>query len=235
MSAPPKKTSHRKSSLTREEHARATRERLLAAAALFFESHPASELTLPKLARLAGVTPPTAYANFRTVDDLMRSLYEWVLPHLGTRDPLPPPSLLHELPRGRFPRFALYQGLLRAIWTSSSWSGHRSCTRSAYVDAALENLRSVAPHLDNRTLLTALGPVMAFSYPPMWQWLRDVIGMSEEEAEQAAVWATRSLVAALASTPPSVQDAGKRAAYNREAADPGASPMTAVRRTKKKR
>jgi hypothetical protein len=70
------------------------------------------------------------------------------------------------------------------------------------VETALDNLRSVAPDLDDRALLGALGPIMSFSYPPMWQWLRDVLGMSEEEAEQAAVWATRSLVAALASAPP---------------------------------
>jgi AcrR family transcriptional regulator len=191
-----------KTGATRDEQAHATRERLLLAAARFFESHPASELTLPKLARLAGVTPPTAYTNFGTVDNLMRSLYEWLLPQLGTREPLPAPARLHDVPRERFPRFAKHQGLLRAIWTSSSWSGHRSRTRSRYVETALENLRSVAPDLDDRALLVALGPIMSFSYPPMWQWLRDVLGMSEEEAEQAAVWATRSLVAALASAPP---------------------------------
>jgi AcrR family transcriptional regulator len=191
-----------KTGATRDEQAHATRERLLLAAARFFESHPASELTLPKLARLAGVTPPTAYTNFGTVDNLMRSLYEWVLPQLGTRDPLPAPARLHEVPRERFPRFAKHQGLLRAIWTSASWSGHRSRTRTRYVETALENLRGVAPDLDDRALLVALGPIMAFAYPPMWQWLRDVLGMSEEEAEQAAVWATRSLVAALESAPP---------------------------------
>ncbi len=186
----------------RDLHAHATRERLLVAAAGFFELHPASELTLPKLARLAGVTPPTAYTNFGTVDNLMRSLYEWVLPRLGTRDPLPAPARLHEVPSERFPRFAKHQGLLRAIWTSASWSGHRGRTRARYVETALENLRSVAPNLDDRALLVALGPIMSFSYPPMWQWLRDVLDMSEDEAEQAAVWATRSLVAALASAPP---------------------------------
>ena len=84
------------------------------------------------------------------------------------------------------------------------------------MDSALENLRSVAPHLDDRALVMALGPVMSFSYPPMWQWLRDVLGMTEEEAEQAAVWATRSLVAALASAPPAVEDAGTGAPSERK-------------------
>ena len=204
-----KRPARAKAPLTREEQAHATRERLLSAAAIFFESHPASELTLPKLARLAGVTPPTAYTNFGTVDNLMRSLYEWVLPQLGTRDPLPPPARLHEVPHERFPRFAKHAGLLRAIWTSASWNGHRSRTRARYVETALDNLRSLAPHLDDRALLVALGPVMSFSYPPMWQWLRDVLGMTEEEAEQAAIWATRSLVAALASAPPTMQGAEK--------------------------
>lgn len=188
----------------RDVQAAKTREHLLETAARFFESHPASELSLPKLARLAGVTPPTAYANFATVDELMGALYEWVLPRLGTRDPLPPPDRLHEVPLERFPRFAQYAGLLRSIWTSASWSQHRGRTRAKYTEAALGNLRSIAPRLSEREMLVALGPIIAFSYPPMWQWLRDIVGLSEEEAEQAAVWATRALVSALRTKPSSV-------------------------------
>jgi AcrR family transcriptional regulator len=186
----------------RAVHAAATRERLLAAATAFFEEHPASELTLPKLARLAGVTPPTAYANFGTVESLMRSLYEWVLPRLGTRDALPAPSRLHEIPAARFPRFEAHAGLLRAIWTSGSWSGHRSRTRSSYVEAALENLQAASPRLTRHDALLALGPVMAFAYPPMWQWLRDVMGLSRDEAEAAASWAMKALVVAAGRSPP---------------------------------
>ena len=181
----------------RDEQAARTRDRLLKAAARFFDAHPSSEMTLPKLARLAGVTPPTAYANFGTVQHLMEALYEWILPRLGTRSPLPPPDRLHELPRERFPRFAAHAGLLRSTWTSGSWSRHRKDTRSEYIQRALDNLRPVAPDLGERELLTALSPIIAFSYPPMWQWMRDVMGLTEEEAEDAAVWATRSLVAAL--------------------------------------
>lgn len=168
---------------------------------------------MPKLARLAGVTPPTAYANFGTVDELMRALYEWVLPRLGTRDTLPPPDRLHEVPLERFPRFAEHAGLLRSIWTSASWSQQRGRTRAKYTDAALANLRTIAPRLSERDLLVALGPISAFSYPPMWQWLRDIVGLSEEEAEQAAVWATRALVSALQTRPPSsASETGSRPA-----------------------
>ena len=185
-------------SAKRDEQAARTRDLLLRTAAAFFETHPASELTLPKLARLAGVTPPTAYANFKNVSELMSALYDWVLPHLGTREPLPPPERLHELPELRFPRFSAHAGLLRAVWTSSAWSRHRGRTRAAYVNMALRNLQSAAPQLRGRALLVALGPIISFAYPPMWQWLRDVMGLSETEAERAASWAMRSLVTALA-------------------------------------
>ena len=186
----------------RELHAARTRERLLATAARFFEKHPASELTLPKLARLARVTPPTAYAHFGTVERLMEALYDWLLPQLGTRDPLPPPERLDELPPARFARFAAHGGVLRAIWTSGSWSRHRSRTRAAYIQSALANLGMLSPPPDAQQALLALGPIMAFSYPPMWQWLRDVTGLDDEEAAEAASWATAALVEALRTSPP---------------------------------
>jgi AcrR family transcriptional regulator len=178
-----------------------TRERLLAAAARFFERHPASELTLPKLARLARVTPPTAYTHFGSVERLMEAMYDWLLPQLGTRDPLPVPQELHELPRLRYPRFARHAGVLRSIWTSGTWSRHRGRTRGAYTQTALDNLR-LLPGVTSRQARLALGPIMAFSYPPMWQWLLDVAGLEEHEAEAAAAWATEALVAALRDKPP---------------------------------
>lgn len=179
-----------------------TKERLLETAAAFFELHPRSALSLPALARLAGVTPPTVYANFGTIQTLMDELYAWVLPRLGTREALPPPERLHEVPLARFPRFAEHAGLLRSTWTSGSWSERRKETRTSYIEHALANLREGIPALSERDALIALGPVMAFSYPPMWQWLRDVLGLNQEDAELAAVWATRSLVTALKTAPP---------------------------------
>jgi AcrR family transcriptional regulator len=181
----------------RQEQAARTTERLLEAAARFLETHPGSELTLPQLARLAGVTPPTAYTNFGTVEQLYRMLYDSLQPRLGTRDPIVPPHQLHEVPPKRFPRFEEQGGLLRAIWSSTSWSRYRKSSRQPYLDQARQNLKGVAPEADEETLLLAMGPIMAFSYPPMWHWLRDVIGMDEEQAAAAAAWATRALVDAL--------------------------------------
>jgi AcrR family transcriptional regulator len=181
----------------RQEHAARTTERLLKAAARFLETHPGSELTLPQVARLAGVTPPTAYTNFGTVEQLYRMLYDSLQPRLGTRDPIVPPDRLHEVPLERFPRFEAQGGLLRAIWSSASWSRYRSSSRRPYLDQARANLKDLAPEADEETLLMAMGAIMAFSYPPMWHWLRDVIGMDEEQAAAAAAWATRALVETL--------------------------------------
>jgi AcrR family transcriptional regulator len=222
---PTKRTREPKSS-TRDEQAAQTTRRLLEAAADFLATHPASELTLPKLARLAGVTPPTAYTNFKTVDNLLHSLYDWLQPQLGTRDPLVAPERLHDVPRERFPRFDAHGGLLRSIWASASWSRHRSASRQSYIVQARENLRSVAPDQGDEALLLAMGPIMAFSYPPMWQWLRDVVGLTEEQTEEAAAWAIEALVAALRERPPTV--ASKPARRPRK----GAVESVKKRRTK---
>ena len=103
----------------------------------------------------------------------MRELYQWILPKLGTREPLPPASALSQLPSIRYPRFSRYRGVLRSIWTSSSWSQQRSKTRAAYIEKAEAVLQAGMAGQSPAQIRQALGPIMSFAYPPMWQWLRD--------------------------------------------------------------
>jgi AcrR family transcriptional regulator len=190
------------SSPLRQGQTARTRELLLETAAGFLATHDLDELSLPGLARLARMSPPTAYAHFPTMDDLLRGLYDWLQPQLRTREPPPPPDDLDELPRIRYPLYAQHGRLLRAVWNSASWTRQRHPTRWPYIRRLVENLRPIAPGLSDRMLNVGAAAITVFGYPPMWMWLRDAWGLDDEDATLAAEWATRTLVEALRTAPP---------------------------------
>ena len=59
----------------REAQAALTRERILMAAKTYLEKHDIETLSLRHLAELADVSPPTVYAHFPTVDDLVAAFF----------------------------------------------------------------------------------------------------------------------------------------------------------------
>ena len=71
-------TSRTYQSPLREAQAALTRERILMAAKTYLEHNNIETLSLRQLAELAGVSPPTVYAHFATVDDLVAAFFQWL-------------------------------------------------------------------------------------------------------------------------------------------------------------
>ena len=62
----------------REAQAALTRERILMAAKTYLEHRDIETLSLRQLAELAGVSPPTVYTHFATIDDLVAAFFKWL-------------------------------------------------------------------------------------------------------------------------------------------------------------
>ena len=61
----------------RDAQAALTRERILMAAMGYLEKHDIETLTLRHVAELSGVSPPTVYAHFPTMEALVSAFFQW--------------------------------------------------------------------------------------------------------------------------------------------------------------
>ena len=181
----------------REAQAALTRERILMAAKTYLENHDLETLSLRHLAELADVAPPTVYAHFPTVDDLVAAFFAWLRPRLGLQKPLPPLDDFSELPKALFPNYETYGALLRNLMNKPSWDRQRSADaeqrHGRWIAAVSEALPDLTPEQRRRGAML----VSAFWAPTVWRWLMDTCDFTPKEAEQVAAWAIDALVAAL--------------------------------------
>lgn len=181
----------------REAQAALTRERILMAAKTYLEKHDIETLSLRQLAELAGVSAPTVYAHFPTVDDLVAAFFAWLRPRLGLQKPLPPLDDFAELPKALFPNYEAYGALLRNLMNKPSWDRQRSADaeqrHGRWIAAVAEALPDLAPEQRRRGAML----VSAFWAPTVWRWLMDTCDFTPKEAEQVAAWAIDALVTAL--------------------------------------
>ena len=193
----------------REAQAALTRERILMAAKNYLERYDIETLTLRRLADLAGVSPPTVYAHFATVDDLVAAFFQWLKPRLGLQKPLPSLGELGELPKDLFPAYETYGALLRNLMNKPSWDRQRIADRGERHGRWIAGIGDALPHLTAEQRRRGALAVSAFWTPTVWRWLIDTCGFEPKEAEQVASWAISALVDALkgdvsglADTPP---------------------------------
>lgn len=184
----------------RESQAAHTRERLLAATHDLLISGGADALTLPKLAKSIGVTAPTAYHHFPTVDALLTAfMTEWLRPRLGLSvsklTELTAVELM-TLAEANYPRYEQHSAVLTAVMDSPTWNRIRVASISERAERAARNFHPGGDH-DRRELATRLGPVYVLAAPQAWRWLRETWGLTDDEAEQAATWAMHTLLNAL--------------------------------------
>src|SRR5262245_20247323 len=109
------------SSSIRDAQVEQTRAHLLDTARALLAEGGLDALTLPKLAQAAGVSVPTVYRHFPTVDDLTRAFLESLRPRVGQtleRQLPEDPGRLPALPRENYPRYEAEAALLRPLMDS---------------------------------------------------------------------------------------------------------------------
>ncbi len=181
----------------RQQQVAATRERILHACAELVARQTSLDVSIPELARAAGVSQPTVYRYFPTKRDLFGALatlqFERVAAGL---DPRTPDELADALPT-IFRRALELEGLLR--WTLATPLGSSGRpTRDRRLDILRRVVTSTdlgahdtAEHLP-RLLLLLSSPIAAL------YWM-DYLGLSLDEATQTAAWGIRALAAHSAS------------------------------------
>lgn len=178
----------------REQHASATRERILSAVAELLERDDAEELTMPGVAEASGVSLRTIYRHYPTREQLLEAAGRWIGDELFE----------HPYPRDLDEVADLYQvgcrdfddrpGLVRAMAFSQLGQrarGYRRRERLQAIRRALQaELSDVAqPELRRaEAILAYLHNMLAYTT------LREESGLSGDEIGEAVGWAIRTLV-----------------------------------------
>jgi len=181
----------------REQQADGTRTRILDAAVRVMARGIAT-LSIPEVAREAGVSVPTVYRHFGSKDELLAAVY----PHLARRvglDTVPDPVTLDDLRdgvRAYYDRLANYGALDLAAVASPAGAEVRHATMPHRLKRLSSFADAVEPPLPKaeRDRITRLLAVLTTSASlRMWH---DHLGASVEQAADDIVWVMRASIAA---------------------------------------
>lgn len=178
----------------REQHAEATRERILSAVAELLERGDAEGLTMPDVADASGVSLRTVYRYYPTREDLLESAGRWIGDEL-LRHPYPRTldevaDLFEEGCRD----FDEHPGLVRALALSQLGQHVRGYRRRERLAAIRRALREELPGVPKEELRRAEA-VLAYLHNMLaYTSLREESGLSGAQAGEALGWAIRTLV-----------------------------------------
>jgi AcrR family transcriptional regulator len=201
------------SSPIRDTQVQQTKERVLEATHALLAASGLDGFTLPKVAQAAGVSIPTVYRYYPSVDDLLREFLAWIRPRLGqTQERLLEISAadVPHLPEENFARYEEHAAVLRALIDSRAFNQIRVGSVSDRAKRGAAVLRDKAPGWSDADLEAAAGAIYALNSPQAWRWLRETWGLDAAQASRGAAWAMRVLVDALAAQPMTKKKGKKR-------------------------
>jgi AcrR family transcriptional regulator len=178
----------------REQHAEATRQRILAAVADLLERGEAEELTMPGVAEASGISLRTVYRHYPTREQLVEAAGRWIGDELLEQ---PYPQTLDEVAelfRTACRDFDDHPGLVRALALSQLGQSVRGYRRRERLDAISQALRREVGDLPEEELRAAEA-VLAYLHNMLaYTTLREESGLSGEEIAEALGWAIETLV-----------------------------------------
>jgi AcrR family transcriptional regulator len=177
----------------REQHALATRERILSAVAELIERGSPDELTMPGVAEASGVSLRTVYRYYPTREQLLEAAGRWIGDEL----------FKHPYPRDLDEVADLYQegcrdfderpGLARALAQSQLGQRARGYRRRERLEAIRRALRAECGALGEEELRRAEAVLGYLHNILAYTSLREENELSGEEIGQAVGWAIRTL------------------------------------------
>ncbi|MDQ2689466.1 MAG: TetR/AcrR family transcriptional regulator [Chloroflexota bacterium] len=182
----------------REEQADATRARILDATIRVMATGLAS-LSIPAVAREAGVSVPTIYRHFGAKSELLAAVY----PHAARKaglDTIADPRSLDELRpavRALVDRLDGLDDLSRAAMASPGASEVRHATMASRYERLQRIAASIDPKLrkrDRDRITRLLAVLLTTSSLRMW---RDHLGLSVDEVADEVDWIVRTAIAGL--------------------------------------
>jgi AcrR family transcriptional regulator len=173
----------------RAEQARATRDRILEAT-LRVMARGIASLSIPEVAREAGVSVPTVYRHFGSKDELLAAVYPHVARRVGldtVPDPVTPDDLRASV-LAYYDRLSHYSALDLAAVASPVGDEVRHATMAHRLERLSHLADSVEPPLAkaDRDRITRLLAVLTSSASlRMW---RDHLGSSADQAADDIAW-----------------------------------------------
>jgi len=184
----------------RAQQAEETRERILEATVRVMAGGLAY-VSIPAVAREAGVSVPTIYRHFETKRDLLAAVYPHVVRRAGLEE-LPPPRSMGELRdglRAHFERTDSLGDLARAAMASPASDETRRINmpdRLAMFRRLADSIEPRPSEVDRDRIARLLVILTASSALRLW---RDQLGSSVDEAADDADWAIRAVIASATS------------------------------------
>jgi AcrR family transcriptional regulator len=181
----------------RAQQTAATRARILDAT-LRVMARGIASVSMPAVAREAGVSVPTVYRHFGSKEHLLAAIYPHVARRVGL-DKVPDPVTLDDLRDGIrmvFERVDSYSDLERAAVASPGADVTRHLTMPQRLKRLSRLADSVQPRLakaDRDRITRLLAVLTASSSLRMW---RDHLGVSVEQAADDIDWVMRASIAA---------------------------------------
>jgi len=181
----------------REQHAQATRERILGAVADLLERDAPEELTVPAVAEASGVSLRTVYRYYPTREALLEAAGRWIGDEL-LRHPYPRRlDEVAELYRIGARDFDERPGLVRALAFSQLGREVRGYRRRERLEALGRSLREELPGLRESELRRAEAVLGYLHNMLAYTTLREENDLSGEEIGEAIGWAITTLIADL--------------------------------------
>lgn len=179
----------------RDQQQKLTREIILRSVADQLETGEASEITLPDVARRAGVSVRTVYRHFVSREDLFREAADWISAHLFGASQMP--ETIAELAadyRENLVAFDEHPNLVRAMAISRAGNSVRSARRGRRLESLGRALGEVTDNLspDERRQVEALFGYLVNMLA--WVTMRDEYGLSGEQIAKAMDWALEALI-----------------------------------------
>jgi Bacterial regulatory proteins, tetR family. len=184
----------------RAQQAEETRERILDATVRVMAGGLAT-LSIPAVAREAGVSVPTIYRHFGTKRDLLAAVYPHIVRRAGLDEMVVPRSVdeLRDGVRAIFDRAESFDDLARAAMASPAAEEARQINMPDRLAMTRQLADSIVPKLsevDRDRIARLLVILTASSALRLW---RDHLGSSVDEAADDVDWVVRSAIAAATS------------------------------------
>lgn len=182
-------------STLRSQHADLTRELILQAVADLLQEESPGDVSMPAVARRAGVSLRTVYRYFAAREELLIAAADWInermfggVPFGDTIDDLP------GLFRYACERFDEHPKLARAMALSQAGRSVRSHRRARRLDALRRALADVTDRLTEREQRGAFAVFCHLANMLAWVTMHDEGGLEGAEIGDAVEWAMQTLI-----------------------------------------
>ncbi len=190
------KKQHPYSSALRQEQARRTREQILEGLVRAIAQGSIDELSIPIVAREAGVSVPTVYRHFRTKHDLLASLAGYIAQKVGLNPALLLPKSPKELEATVQELYIKYLNageMLHALSATELTQEIRREGHERRLELLNQALEPVKGQFDETDMNHLRNIIFLFTTTAAMRAFKDYLNLSGEEAATSVNWAIRRL------------------------------------------